>query len=51
MVKIYGMIGEKKYKSRSFSDDAIARQFAYKKVFKKDGNTRRKNPLHSFYIE
>ena len=52
MFRIVGRVKNKKYVSRKqFRTQEAAIKAAYDKVYKKDGNNRRKNQLHDFYIE
>ena len=51
--RIIGRLKGKKYISKSFPTEAAALKAGYKKVYKKDGNTKRKASamLQSWYIE
>ena len=51
--KIVGRLKGKKYISRSFLTEAAALKAGYKKVYKKDGNTKRKASasLQDWHVE
>jgi len=50
--RIVGMIKNKRYRSRkTYSTEPAALKAAYEKVYMKDGNRKRKNQLHDFYVE
>jgi hypothetical protein len=52
MFKIVGRIKNRKYVSRKhYRTQESALKAAYDMVYKRDGNHRRKNQLHDFYIE
>jgi hypothetical protein len=52
MFRIVGKIKNKKYVStKHYRTQKSALKAAYDKVYMKNGNTRRKNQLHDFYIE
>jgi len=50
--RVVGKIKNKLYRSRkTYPTQEAAIEAAYDKVYMKDGNRRRKNQLHDFYIE
>ena len=49
--RIVGRLKGKKYTSKSYPTEAAALKAGYKKVYMKDGNTKRKNGLRSWTIE
>ena len=52
MYRVVGKIKNRKYVSRRhFRTQESALKAAYDLVYMKDGNHRRKNQLHDFYIE
>lgn len=52
MFRIVGKIKNKKYVSKKkYRTQEAAIKDGYSKVFMKDGNTRRKNQLHDWYVE
>ena len=48
--RIVGRLKGKKYTSKSYPTEAAALKAGYKKVYKKDGNTKRKGGLQSWHI-
>jgi hypothetical protein len=51
MFYIVGVLGGKKYRSKGFKSENEAIVAGYKKVYKKDGNTKRKSGLENWHVE
>lgn len=48
--KVTGFIGNKKYISKGFRTQKAALKHGYSKVYRTDGNTKRKSPLADWEV-